>query len=131
MEQKMIDLELMEPLYKSCVYCGKTRHLKGILIHWPSEEDIDNEIVKLPDSTSLEPFSFWVYTCAWCRGILTKKATHREKNSKIGEQTMIRLPGQERSFRCSCGGNVFTKVGEDKEGKKYRCNSCGIWWRGY
>lgn len=40
------------------------------------------------------------------------------KVGEIGEQQMIHVNGE--PFRCDCGGNVFTRVGE----LRYECNSC-------
>lgn len=37
---------------------------------------------------------------------------------------MVRLPGQDRSFRCECGCNCFHKrIGEPT---RYICNSCEV-----
>ena len=127
----MINLELCEPLYKSCVHCGKTRHLKGELIHLPSLEYKDRMTYMLPDGTVMEPFSFWVYRCAWCRGVTTRRAKYRARNLKLGEQSMLYLPGGKGSARCDCGGNVFTKINVRDNGEiVYNCNSCGDSWIG-
>lgn len=36
------------------------------------------------------------------------------------KQVMLYVGGSKKSYRCICGCNVFTVIGE----KKYRCNSC-------
>lgn len=127
----MINLELPDPLYKSCVYCGKTRHLKGKLIHFPSIEYKDRAVYMSLDGTMMEPFSCWIYTCAWCRGVITRRAKHRAKNLSLGEQSMLYTPGRNRSARCDCGGNVFTKINVRDNGEiVYKCNSCDDNWIG-
>jgi len=70
----MIDKNKPEPKEEDryCVYCGKRKRLKGILIHWP-REDCDLAEVRLPGGQMCQTFSMWVYTCAWCRGINTKR----------------------------------------------------------
>jgi hypothetical protein len=127
----MIDLNLPDPPHKTCVYCGKTRYLKGKLIHWPSEEYVDEKIYTMLDGTQIEPFSLWIYTCAWCRGIITKREKQKRKNAKIGESFILRLPGEQCSFRCDCcQSNVFTKIGVEKGWIRYQCNGCGAWYKG-
>lgn len=42
---------------------------------------------------------------------------------------MIRLRGQDASFRCDCGGNVFRREGTTLP-PCYRCNSCDDLWVG-
>lgn len=77
----MIDHYLPEPSieYRSCVYCGKIKRLKGILIHWPfshAEEHGYDKPVSIGiggPNDKIEPFSMWNYECAWCRAIETKK----------------------------------------------------------
>lgn len=41
-----------------------------------------------------------------------------------GGDAIIKLPGSTASFRCHCGGNVFSKHKTDP--LKYRCNSCHL-----
>ena len=41
-------------------------------------------------------------------------------NEPMDTNTMIYLAGSKQSFRCDCGGNVFTKWTEEK----FQCNSC-------
>lgn len=45
-----------------------------------------------------------------------------------GGDTVIKLAGGTESFRCHCGGNVFSK--HATEICKYRCNSCGSIYEG-
>ena len=40
-----------------------------------------------------------------------------------GEAIMPKVNG--RSFRCSCGANVFTKYICTEHGEEYKCNGCG------
>jgi hypothetical protein len=42
----------------------------------------------------------------------------------MNEQVMPKIGG--KSFRCDCGCNVFTKIGE----YRYRCNACRIEYQG-
>lgn len=46
-----------------------------------------------------------------------------------GKDLIIRLPNQDRGFRCDCGCNVFRKVFKQNR-RKYKCNSCGSLWIG-
>lgn len=39
---------------------------------------------------------------------------------------MIRERGADRSFRCSCGCNVFHHPEERTD--RYECNACGAWY---
>lgn len=71
----MIDKNMPEPDVKECHKCFRRNRLKGKLIHWPSEK-CDKDIVKTPGflgSKGIETFSVWIYTCAWCRGVETKR----------------------------------------------------------
>ena len=70
----MIDKNLPEPPKdaRSCVYCFKHKKLKGILIHWP-RGDYDKEEITMINGLKCKSFSMWSYTCAWCRGIETKR----------------------------------------------------------
>jgi hypothetical protein len=45
-----------------------------------------------------------------------------------GGNSMLHLPGTIVSFRCHCGGNVFSKHKTDP--LKYRCNSCKTLYEG-
>lgn len=71
----MINFSLPEPPIneRQCVICGKKKFLKGQLVHWPSDYYIDKNKVTLLNNMTIEPFSIWLYTCKWCRGIHTKK----------------------------------------------------------
>jgi hypothetical protein len=70
----MINKDLPEPTIKECVYCyRKNGNLKGTLIHWPNKDCTKKEIKVLSSNIKIEPFSMWIYTCQWCRGIETKK----------------------------------------------------------
>lgn len=44
-----------------------------------------------------------------------------------GESSMLYIPPKVASWRCPCGGNVFTKR---EKVNTYRCNSCGGLWYG-
>jgi len=86
----MIDKNLPEPPEntRSCVYCFKHKRLKGVLIHWPSEDCTKDEITTL-SGLKCGSFSMWSYTCAWCRGIETKRKKRWEdaRDSVIVEVT--------------------------------------------
>ena len=45
-----------------------------------------------------------------------------------GGDAMIKMPGSTASFRCACGGNVFSKHQTDP--LRYRCNSCKTLYEG-
>ena len=79
----MINKNLPEPEDKYCVFCGKKKRLKGLLIHWP-DENCEKAEVRLIGGLMCETFSMWTYKCAWCRAIDTKRkrlvaTTNKEK----------------------------------------------------
>lgn len=41
---------------------------------------------------------------------------------------MLKLPGEDRSFRCGCGCNCFHQY--DDEPNRYYCNSCETVYKG-
>jgi hypothetical protein len=55
----------------------------------------------------------------------------------VSGDTLVRLSGDQQSFRCSCGSNVFRKLLEGHEDfdprpgfVTYRCNGCRAIWHG-
>lgn len=44
------------------------------------------------------------------------------------KDTMVKLEGQSRSFRCSCGCNVFKKLVNPP--LRYKCNACNQLYQG-
>ncbi len=48
----------------------------------------------------------------------------RKTGPEQGEQVMPKVDG--KSFRCECGANVFTRVGDHE----YLCNGCRAHWQG-
>lgn len=83
----MIDHHLPEPPieHRYCAYCGKKKRLTGELIHWPFHKEKEHGFNK-PVSIGIggpndkvEPFSMWLYLCAWCRAIETKRKKKEHK----------------------------------------------------
>jgi len=81
----MIDKNLPEPLPEDryCVYCGKRKRLRGILIHWPresydDEHNGDDEVILFDSRLHCHSFSMWSYVCAWCKGIEAKRKQRYE-----------------------------------------------------
>lgn len=74
----MIDLNLPEPPEgnRKCLRCGKGVRLKGELIHWPSAF-ASGPVRFWVSGPDIEPFSMWIYECAWCRGTATRKRIKR------------------------------------------------------
>lgn len=79
-EEELIELKKKEPPEnkRRCTSCGKAvdKKSEGKLIHWPSES-CGAKTVKIITGEEVEPFSFWAYTCRWCRGIETKRKSRR------------------------------------------------------
>ena len=75
----MIDKNLPEPPLdrRFCVWCGRTDHVRGELVHWPSA-DCDKPVVRMLDGAEIEPFSYWHYLCQWCRAAETRRRTKME-----------------------------------------------------
>jgi len=77
----VIDKNLPQPseANRYCVHCGKKTRLAGKLIHWPSEDCIKDE-VQLLNGQMCGTFSLWIYKCAWCRGVDTKRRLREAKH---------------------------------------------------
>jgi hypothetical protein len=76
----MIEPNLPEPpiTNRECVDCGrKGPHINGRLIHWPSEDSKLEEVVTIT-GMRIAAFSFWAYTCRWCKGANTKRDNKRQ-----------------------------------------------------
>lgn len=85
-----IEINLPEPPvdFRSCAYCGKTKGLKGNLIHWPSSDCKKSNINV--NGILIEPFSIWVYKCMWCRAIETKKKAKMALDIRYGGHTHLK-----------------------------------------
>lgn len=47
------------------------------------------------------------------------------------DSVMVYVDGSRRSFRCTCGGNVFIELSEPCElGCDHVCNACGAHYKG-
>jgi len=70
----MIDKNLPEPKPEDryCTHCGKRKRLTGSFIHFPNETCEKDEI-RLVSGQMCGTFSMWLYKCAWCRGVDTKR----------------------------------------------------------
>lgn len=81
----MIDLNLPEPpeAERQCVYCGRRIRLRGTLIHWPNADCKAKTVHVSMTGLKLEPFSTWIYLCAWCRGTETREKKRQEWLSKM------------------------------------------------
>ena len=79
----MIDKNLPEPQpeYRTCCTCSKNTRLTGTLIHWPNENCTKSEVT-LINGHKIESFSMWIYKCAWCKAIDTKR---KKKYELAGE----------------------------------------------
>lgn len=83
----MIDFNQPEPVSPYCIGCGRQYRLLGTLIHWPSASH-GAKPVMLPDGTQMEPFSLWVYQCAWCRGAQTKRRNRARSAHKAKREAL-------------------------------------------
>lgn len=56
-----------------------------------------------------------------CDRTIAKNLKGRKNPNNSSSDKMIFLKGEEKSFRCDCGCNVFKEIGDLK---KFICNSC-------
>jgi hypothetical protein len=77
----VIDLNKPEPpeYEKRCDWCHQKRgKLIGTLIHVP-RDDYKNKTWTNMRGEKIEAFSFWSYSCNWCRGIETKRKNRENR----------------------------------------------------
>lgn len=74
-------------------------------------------------------------TCGACAarfytGVVLERDTHTcdDRGLTDGIDRTLRIHGEEASFRCTCGCNVFRTLRMDK--MKFKCNACGAIYTG-
>ena len=89
-----------------CPDCGKPR------FDWMPSHHCNNDIVYGVKTKPVEP------------GSIDTTGMTDVMTGAVRDQVMCRING--KYFRCECGCNVFTKLGEFK----YKCNSCNATYSG-